>query len=266
MDNQPLNWIWEGAFDALTWTAGRFCPRRGRWLSLKAAGCVSWWSTWTGPPWCPKAPGTSSYRCPRSESPKPSPLSPAARTHQQTIWLLNAKPNKLAFEQLQVSGVTEPFWSLVGKAALSYFTLWCLKAVEVGHKNLFPQKLRCCFRVHKAAVTQSSSVVGCQIHKTETWPKINMRVMRNHTLPFQRRVAALEQPLLINTLSFNPIGTQMSNSRFLYNGKQWQCDPELTFDLHSLPLEKCKNETNGSWYQDKKSTEVHFLEACKLST
>lgn len=127
-----------------------------------------------------------------------STITCGARTRQQRIWLLNVKPNKLAFEQLRVSGVPEPLWSLLGKVALSYFTpcvrnvtLWCFKAVEVGHKSLFPQKLRCCFRVNKAAVSQSSSVVGCQIHKTETWPKINMR---NHTLPFQRQVAALVQP------------------------------------------------------------------------
>lgn len=66
--------------DMLTWTGGPFCRRRGRWLSLKAAGCVSWWSTWTGPLWYQRAPGTSSYLCPLSESQKPSPLSPGVHT------------------------------------------------------------------------------------------------------------------------------------------------------------------------------------------
>lgn len=58
------------------WTEAPSCPRTGRWPSLRAAGCVSWWSTWTEPPRCRRGPGTSSCRCPRSATPTPSPRSP----------------------------------------------------------------------------------------------------------------------------------------------------------------------------------------------
>lgn len=61
---------------SLTWTEAPSCPQTGRWPSLMAAGSVSWWSTWTEPLWCQRAPGTSSCRCPRSAIQTPSPQSP----------------------------------------------------------------------------------------------------------------------------------------------------------------------------------------------
>lgn len=75
---------------SLTWTGGQFCQQRGRWLSLKGAGCVSWWSTWTGPPWCRRAPGTSSCRCPLFEIRRPSPQSPRVHHRSRKLKLVAA--------------------------------------------------------------------------------------------------------------------------------------------------------------------------------
>ena len=70
-----------------TWTEARSYRRRGRWPSPRAIGCVSWWSTWTGPPLCQRGPNTSSCRCPQSETQTPSPRSPTKQTTQSHVIL-----------------------------------------------------------------------------------------------------------------------------------------------------------------------------------
>lgn len=69
-------WTLDSVLCAQTWTGVLSCPRTERWPSPRAAGCVSWWSTWTEPPWYQKERGTSSYQCPLSEILRPSPRSP----------------------------------------------------------------------------------------------------------------------------------------------------------------------------------------------
>lgn len=58
------------------WTVGQSCQQKGRWPSLRAVGCVFWWSTWTGLQWYQRGPSTSSYRYLLSVNLRPSPLSP----------------------------------------------------------------------------------------------------------------------------------------------------------------------------------------------
>lgn len=73
--------------------------------------------------------------------------------------------------------------------------------------------------------------------------------MKDHTVPLQGQVTALEQLLLINTLSFN------SN--------------QFKILLYWQTMKMCRWAFAG-WQRvailKQKQTQVHFLEACKLST